>query len=146
MQLAATTFDGIHHYNCHILPNGTIEEQASQKTGLKVVNIGGERKLTKDGKVVESMSWEKALAGFVRYLLGLARTNQSSVILLTAHNGEQFDMPIILRYLKSTDMLYEKFETIPHLFVDSKRLLKDKRRGFKFPVAQMAKRRNSTLR
>ena len=51
------------------------------------MNIGGERKLTKDGKVVESMSWEKALAGFVGYLLGLARTNQSSVILLTAHNG-----------------------------------------------------------
>ena len=60
------------------------------------------------------MSWEKALAGFVGYLLGLARTNQSSVILLTAHNRELFDMPIILRYLKSTDMLYEKFETIPH--------------------------------
>ena len=146
-QLTAASFDGIHHYNCYILPNGTIEEQASQKTGLKVVNIGGERKLTKDGKVVESMSWEKALAGFVGYLLGLARTNQSSVILLTAHNGELFDMPIILRYLKSTDMLiYEKFETIPHLFVDSKRLLKDKRRGFKFPVAQMSKRRNSALR
>ena len=89
-QLAATTFDGIHHYNCQILPNGTTEEQASQKTGLKVVNTGGERKLTKDGKVVESMSWEKALAGFVGYLLLLARTNQSSVILLTAHNGELF--------------------------------------------------------
>ena len=41
-QLAATTFDGVHHYICYILPNGTIEEQASQKTGLKVVNIGGE--------------------------------------------------------------------------------------------------------
>ena len=124
-QLAATTFDGIHHYNCYILSKGTIEEQASQKTGLKVVNIGGKRKLTKDGKVVESMSWEKASAGFVGYLLGLARTNQSSVILLTARKGELFDMPIILRYLKSTDMLYEKFETTPHLFVDSRRLLKD---------------------
>ena len=139
-QLAATTFDGIHHYNCYILPNGTIEEQASQKTGLKVVNIGGERKLTKDGKVVGSMSWEIALAGFVGYLLGLARTNQSSVILLTAHNGELSDMPIILRYLKSTDTLYEKFETIPHLFADSKRLLKDRKERLQIPSSTDGKK------
>ena len=111
------------------------------------MNIGGERKLTKDVKVVESMSWEKALAGFVGNLLGLARTNQSSVILLTAHNGDLFDMPIILRCLKSTDMLYEKFETIPHLFVDSKRLLKDKKERLQIPSStQMAKKRNSALR
>ena len=86
------------------------------------------------------MSWEKALVGFVGYLLGLARTNQSSVILLTAYNRELFDMPIILRYLKSADMLYEKFETISHLFVDSKRLLKDKKERLQIPSSTDGKK------
>ena len=45
-------------------------------------------------------------------------------MLLVAHNGESFDVPIILRAIKRHKELYTALEEIPILFVDSGKIFR----------------------
>ena len=88
-QLSAAKQQEDDVFNVYILPSQPISQHIVDLTGLSVQRQNGERVLTHNGVVVESVSAKQALEQFCDWL------PRRSV--LFAHNGKAFDIPHLIR-------------------------------------------------
>ena len=124
IQIAASTVDEEHKFSCYILPESNIHEEAFNVTGLRITTVEGKRELTKNGIVLRTLQSHSAFKELTEFVLRTGQLyNYSNVI---AHNGETYDMSILLRYLLSNSEARKSLEDATSLFVDSKRLVQKK--------------------
>ena len=107
------------------MPEGTISHQASQGHGLKITFSEGKRSLAKNGEVVNSVTIYKAVEEFLAFIKREVDANTNCPVLLIAHNGEKYDMKILLRFIKKANA-YEQWRNLPLYFVDSRLVCKEK--------------------
>ena len=126
IQIAASTVDEEHRFSCYILPESNIHEESSNVTGLCISAVEGKRELTKNGNVLRTQQPHLAFKEFTEFVLRTGQLCGCSYDILIAHNGETYDMPILLRYPLSNSKARKSLEDATSLFVDSKRVVQKK--------------------
>ena len=126
IQIAASTVDEEHKFSCYILPESNIHEEASNVTGLRIATAEGRRELTKNEFVLRTLQSYLAFKEFTQFVLRTGQLYHCSSVILIAHNGETYDMLILLRYLLSNSEVRKSLEDATSLFVDSKRVVQKK--------------------
>ena len=126
-QISAVFSSGhsLEKFNRYVLPEGTISHQASQVHGLRITFSEGKHSLAKNGEVVNSVTFYKAVEEFLPFLKREVDASDNCPALLIAHNGEKYDMKILLRFIKKANA-YEQWRNLPLYFVDSRLVCKEK--------------------
>ena len=98
IQIAASTIDKEHKFLCYTLPESNIHEEASNVTGLRITAVEGKQELTKIGNVLRTQQPHLAFKEFIELVLCTGQLCDWSNVILIAHEGGTYDMPILVRY------------------------------------------------
>ena len=114
----------------YLIPQKNIDDKASSINKLKLEKYErGQNILTKFGKPVCAEQYETGLKQFYQYLTELRKkyhqTDPNSRIILTAHNGQSFDVPILLNAFAKINVTQEKLKSLNVCFADSLLIIKD---------------------
>ncbi|KAK0140531.1 DNA polymerase III PolC-type [Merluccius polli] len=113
IQLAAIS--GGHSFNRYMVPAAPICETAMQLTGFNVQNGA----LFWHNTAMPTVTLHEALTSFLTFLRSFR-----SPVLLAAHNGKRFDVPILTRVLRSCSLL-DDFERLGTSYLDTLLLVRD---------------------
>ena len=108
----------------YLVPNKDIESKASEITGLQVEETdNGRRILMKGVEEVDAASYEEGLSEFYEYLCDLIREQRvvdpNARLILTAHNAERFDAPVLINAFKKINVTSEELRDSGICFADS---------------------------
>ena len=108
----------------YLVPNKDIESKASEITGLQVEETdNGQRILMKGVEEVDAASYEEGLREFYEYLCDLIREERvvdpDARLILTAHNAERFDAPVLVNAFKKINITSEELRDSGICFADS---------------------------
>ncbi|KAK3704313.1 hypothetical protein QZH41_007491 [Actinostola sp. cb2023] len=108
-------------FNSYSVPVGSISPQASKVNKLSTSFRSGKKVLLRDNKVVCSdINSQDALENFVIFL----ERNSDDPSILIAHNGDNFDFPILLHSLVKYS-LYDRVAALNFLFLDSLKMFSE---------------------
>ncbi|XP_070546713.1 DNA polymerase III PolC-type-like [Ptychodera flava] len=121
LQLSANTLNNSKHFDCYVLPENTyVSRQASQITGLSIVDKNGECILLYNGKQVDTLSQRDAMCNFLSFLCEL-----NGPCLLVGHNAKAFDVKYLLKLITKLG-LEAKFSGVIAGFGDTLPLFRSK--------------------
>lgn len=112
-QLAAIC--GESEFNAYTVPDREISPGASKVTGITVED----GILCVDGKPVDTISLKEVFTTFIAYLRSFP-----APVVLVAHNGKRFDVPVLRRLLQQSSM-EDEFLKVVSGFLDTLLLSKD---------------------
>ncbi|XP_065196400.1 uncharacterized protein LOC135827891 [Sycon ciliatum] len=101
-------------FSRYVLPCGGIQKSASEKTGLSVSIIGGQRTLVRSGKALKTDVLQEVADDFIDWLDRL----RSKSIVLVAHNCKRFDCRVLLRQFAACAAVDQLLEAV-HGFADT---------------------------
>lgn len=126
-QIAAQVLGEEYMWSRYLVPDQPITPRASSVTGLTCIKDGnGNRKLAKNGEEVEAFDYKGGLGMFYEYLHNLShQAKDNGRIILVAHNGKRFDMPVLIHAFKQINVTQNNLEKLNVTFADSMKILKE---------------------
>ena len=114
----------------YLIPQKNINDGASSVNKLKLEkDEQGQNILTKCGKPVCAEQYEMGLNLFYQYLTELRKkycqADPTSCIILTAHNGKEFDSKILLNAFSKINVTRDELMKLNIVFADSLLIIKD---------------------
>ena len=111
-------------WSCYLLPRQDVSLASSQINKLKVEETKDkERILTNNGVKVEALEYTDGLLSFYKYLIQLSAEVHSKEpdkkIILTAHYGKRYDVPVLLNAFKNISVTRLKLNELKISFADS---------------------------
>ena len=120
-QIAAWAMEEPEVWSKYLIPQKNINDGASRINKLKVEkDRQGKDILTKYGIPVKAEQYEAGIYQFYQHLHELRKqTNPNSRIILIAHNGKKFDVPVLLNALEKINVTREHLTKLNIFFADS---------------------------
>ena len=104
------------------VPDNNVSAHAAKVNKLSTAYSGGKNVLLKGNVIVSDISEEQAIYNFVTFLEQINKASNGSTMLLTAHNWDGFDFPVLVNSLAKHSLL-QRLEDLGVLFLDSLKVL-----------------------
>ena len=125
IQIACTSQDGSSTFSRYLLFTEDIADSATRVHGISLEFRNGQKVLVREGKELTTTAQERGLTEFCDFLQD--QVSCVGNVVLVAHNGSQFDFPILLNALKRHDLLHIFFSLNTPL-LDSLKVIKQMKR------------------
>lgn len=126
VQIACASLHKEYEYNSFAVPEKNISAGASKVNKLSTTFRNGQKVLLRESKVVAcDVTPKQGLENFVNFLEETKKESNSKAIVLIAHNGNNFDFPILVNSLV-TYSLFARFKKLDVMLLDSLKVFKAK--------------------